>query len=99
MEKNDYIEIKITDQADDGQGIGHIDGQAVFVAGAVLGDRVRARVTKAKKNYAIAEAEEILERSPHRTEDACPYLAECGGCTYGALEYEAQLALKEEVAL
>ena len=51
MEKNDIIEIRITDMTSEGAGIGRAaDGTAVFVDGAVLGDLAEARVTKLKKN-------------------------------------------------
>nr|MCR4668249.1 TRAM domain-containing protein [Clostridia bacterium] len=52
MLKDEIIEIEITDQTDDGKGIGHAGGMAVFVSGAAAGDVVRARVTKVKKRYA-----------------------------------------------
>ena len=97
MEKKDLIKIDITDMAEDGSGIGHTeDGMAVFVNGAVFGDKVLAEITKAKKNFAFADAVEIIEKSPHREDEerVCPYIDECGGCAFGNLKYETQLELK-----
>ena len=60
MKKNDWIELDIDDLGTDGQGIGHKDGAAVFVDGALPGERVRAKVIALKKNYVVGKLEEIL---------------------------------------
>ena len=96
MLKDEIIEIGITDQTDDGKGIGHAGGMAVFVSGAAAGDVVRARVTKVKKRYAFAVCEEVLKPSPHRIKPMCPYLADCGGCAFGELSYEKELEIKRQ---
>ncbi|MBR3053920.1 MAG: 23S rRNA (uracil(1939)-C(5))-methyltransferase RlmD, partial [Firmicutes bacterium] len=96
MLKDEIIEIEITDQTDDGKGIGHAGGMAVFVSGAAAGDVVRARVTKVKKRYAFAVCEEVLKPSPHRIKPMCPYLADCGGCAFGELSYEKELEIKRQ---
>ena len=36
------------------------------------------------------------EPSADRIEAFCPYFGQCGGCAYGELSYDAQLALKEK---
>ena len=95
MEKNDIIEITIEDMLDDGRGFGRIDGQAVFVDGGVLGDRVHAQITKIKKSTIEARFLSISKPSPYRIEAACPYAAECGGCSLQELDYAAQLELKK----
>ena len=96
MEKGQICEIYIEDMSTEGQGIGKVDGLACFVKGAVLGDRVKAELTKVKKNYAFGRMTEITEPSEDRIEALCPYQEECGGCPLGKLSYEAQLALKEK---
>lgn len=102
MEKGQILEFTIEDMSNEGSGIGRAAGEGtdgsgivVFVNGAVVGDRVRARLVKVKKNYAIAALEEILEESEYRQEDTCPYMENCGGCSFGNLEYGTQLAVKE----
>ncbi len=94
MNKGDIIEIKITDMTDDGKGVGHFDGIAVFTDGAVIGDTVKAEVNKVKKNYSFASCLEIIEQSKYRRKDPCPYIKTCGGCAYGLLSHDAQLELK-----
>ena len=104
LDKAELVVVEIKDMAEDGAGIGHTEeGMAVFVNGAVFGDKVKARITKSKKNYAFADALEVLEPSPHRAKDSdatsvkvCKYIDECGGCAFGRLNYETQFKLKEK---
>ena len=95
MEKNQIIEIYIDDMSTDGNGIGRTDGQVVFVEGCVTGDKVRARITKPKKNYALADCVEIIEASVYRNDGFCQFAGDCGGCPLGDLKYEKQLEIKE----
>ena len=93
--KNDIVTIQIEDCGIDGEGIGKADGFTVFVKDAVIGDTVRAKIMKAKKNYGYGRLMEVLEPSPYRTEPKCPYARQCGGCQIQVLSYEQQLAFKE----
>ena len=70
------------------------DGRAVFVSGAVVGDRVRAVVDREEQRWAHATVLEVLDPSPHRTAPACPYAGVCGGCPWAHLSYEAQAVAK-----
>ena len=79
-----------------GQGVGRSNGLAVFVKSAVIGDVVTAELTKVKKNYAFGRLLAVEEPSTDRIEAFCPYFGQCGGCAYGELSYDAQLALKEK---
>ena len=96
MQKNDLIELTIEDMSVDGEGIGKYDGMAFFVKDAIVGDKIRARVTKLKKTYGYARVEEILEPSADRCEPRCALHKRCGGCQVQAMDYQAQLAFKEK---
>ena len=92
----DIIELNITDMDENGRGVGRADGMAVFAAGAVFGDMVKACVTEKRKNFALAETVEIVRRSESRArESTCPVSDVCGGCGLAVLSYEAELSLKE----
>ena len=109
VQKNQIYTVKITDMGTDGEGIGHLEetgqesnaggalrsGYTLFVKDAVMGDTVRARIVKAKKGYAYARLEEVLEPSPDRVEPVCVYARQCGGCQLQAVSYEKQLAFKD----
>ena len=80
-----------------GEGVAKIDRFPVFVKGALPGERIRARVLIAKKDYAVAKLTDILVSSPHRVQPPCPYFGKCGGCDLMHLDEEGQLAFKRNV--
>lgn len=94
MQKNDEIEIEITDMTDEGSGIGRFDGMAVFVPGTAVGDMAFVRVLKVKKTYAFGKLLKIIAPSPDRTENDCPSFPRCGGCVYRHISYSAELRIK-----
>ena len=95
LKKNEVYTVDITDMNFLGFGVAKIDGIAVFVSGTVTGDRARVKIIKTAKSYAIARCEELLTRSAHRTEDACPVSTACGGCAFRAVTYDYEKELKE----
>ncbi len=94
MNKNEIVTVTIEDLSRDGEGIGHIDGYTLFVKDALIGDTVRAKITRPKKNYAFARCEEVLTPSLDRCKAPCPAARRCGGCRLQEMNYEAQLAFK-----
>ncbi len=95
MKKNDEFVLKIEDMGAAGEGIGKYEGMAFFVKDALIGDKVRARVTKLKKTCGYARVMKILEPSPDRVEPVCAFHRVCGGCQIQALSYEKQLEFKQ----
>ena len=89
--RGDELELSVDRLAYGGAGVARAEGYVVFVRGAVPGDRVRARVTKAKRSFAEADVVEILEPSPDRIEPVAPH----PGAPWQVLPYERQLAEKE----
>ena len=94
--KNQIYEAEITDYTTEGQGIAHIEGCAVFVPNAIAGERVSVRITLARKTWATGKLVEILEKSPHRVNRACPVAKLCGGCAFWHMDYEEECRLKAD---
>ncbi|MBP3818990.1 MAG: 23S rRNA (uracil(1939)-C(5))-methyltransferase RlmD [Butyrivibrio sp.] len=94
-QKDDLLTVEITDIGNDGEGIGKVDGYTLFIKDAVIGDKVSAKIMKAKKNYAYAHLEKVLEPSVHRQEARCPIARQCGGCQLQNMTYERQLEFKQ----
>ena len=69
--KGEEVEVTIDSLAHGGAGVGRADGFVVFVRGAVPGDRVRARVEKAKRSFAEARASEIWSRARTASSRVC----------------------------
>ncbi|MHA7967399.1 23S rRNA (uracil(1939)-C(5))-methyltransferase RlmD [Paenibacillus sp. CAU 1782] len=80
----------------DGEGVGRANGFTLFVQGALPGEKVKASVTKMKKQYGYARLETILEVSPDRLEPPCAIYDECGGCQLQHMDYAAQLEWKRQ---
>ena len=95
FEKGDLLTVEITDIGTDGEGIGKIDGYTLFIKDAVIGDTVSVKIMKAKKNYAYAHLEKVIDPSEFRTEPKCPIARQCGGCQIQNMTYEKQLAFKQ----
>ena len=96
MKKNELVVVTIEDIGVNGEGIGKIDGYTLFVKDAVIGDRIEAKIMKAKKNYGYARLMRILEPSVDRVEARCPVARPCGGCQIQELSYQKQLEFKEK---
>ena len=96
LKKDDILELTIEDMGVDGAGIGKYAGVTLFVKDALIGDVVRAKVMKMKKNYGYARLEEIVSPSAFRVEPKCKQHRACGGCQIQALDYKKQLAFKEQ---
>ena len=95
MKKDDIIKVKIEDMGIDGAGIAKMDGFALFIKDAIIGDLVEAKIMKMKKSYGYARLMKILEPSPWRVEAKCPAARRCGGCQIQEMAYEEQLRFKE----
>jgi len=86
-----------------GDGLAHLPadekgrGKAVFIPFVLSGEKIEATLTEQKPGFARAQAESILERSPHRIEPDCPHFGRCGGCHYQYSSYEHQLEIKKEI--
>jgi 23S rRNA (uracil1939-C5)-methyltransferase len=94
--KDQELELSVDSLAYGGNGVARLNGFVVFVRRGLPGDRVRARVTKVKRNHAEALAVELLEPGPQRVDAPCAHFPACGGCRFQDLAYEAQTAAKED---
>src|SRR5678816_2266973 len=92
--RDQELELSIDSLAYGGNGVARLNGFVVFVRRGLPGDRVRARVTKVKRNHAEALAVDVLTPGPQRVDAPCAHYPACGGCRFQDLAYEAQLEAK-----
>jgi len=97
LRAGDVVEVTVEKGVYRGLGLARHEGQVVFVARALPGDRLRVRVETIGSGYANAVPEALLSPAPERRDSPCPYVPRCGGCAYQELAYPAQLRLKEAV--
>lgn len=95
--KNECYEIEITGVTSEGNGVGKVDGFALFVPETAIGDIVLVKVLKVLKNYGFAKVERIIKPSENRINVDCDCYTQCGGCSYRHISYEAELALKKDL--
>lgn len=91
------IELTIDDLSHDARGIAHRDGKAVFVSGALPGERIsvqRLHQGKAFDQGALTSLADIIERSSERTEPKCAHFGVCSGCSLQHLDSAAQIRYK-----
>ncbi|HEX7245815.1 MAG TPA: 23S rRNA (uracil(1939)-C(5))-methyltransferase RlmD [Solirubrobacterales bacterium] len=93
--RGEQLEAEVESLAFGGRGVARLEGQVVFIAGALPGDRVRAEITKAKRRFAEARAVELLRPSEERVAESCVHEGEpCPGAPWQGLPYERQLEEK-----
>jgi 23S rRNA (uracil1939-C5)-methyltransferase len=93
------FEIQIEGLTHDGRGVGRREGKAVFVAGALAGEIVRAEQTGRNRHYDEARTLEVIHASPDRVEPRCPHFGTCAGCVLQHLGQERQIEAKQHALL
>jgi 23S rRNA (uracil1939-C5)-methyltransferase len=81
----------------EGRGVARAEGKAVFIAGALPGERVEYTVHKRKSAYDAGALTRLLHESAARVSPRCPYVGTCGGCAMQHLDPRAQVAVKQRV--
>jgi tRNA/tmRNA/rRNA uracil-C5-methylase (TrmA/RlmC/RlmD family) len=99
MEPGAVEDVAVTGIAAGGDGVGRLaDGRAVFVRGALPGERVRLTVTEERNRFARGDLVEVLEAAAERVAAPCSRVAEgCGGCDWQHVAPAAQRVLKARI--
>lgn len=87
----------VTSLDHEGRGIARVEGKAIFIEGALPGERVEYRTHRSKPNYEQASVVRILRASAQRVSPRCEYFGTCGGCSVQHLDPVAQAAVKQRV--
>lgn len=93
MKKNEIVEVEITDLSYEAMGVGHVNGETVFVNNALPGEVVKAQILKDKKSYAFARISEIVKESPDRVKVPLRQYVQTG---LAHLKYDKQLEFKQK---
>ncbi len=96
LKKNQIYTADIVGWAHDGAGVARPGdgGRAVFVPGAIPGERWEIRIVKVTSGAVYGRGERCLLPSPDRIEPDCPAYPRCGGCALRHLNYEAEQRFK-----
>ncbi|MGN1272483.1 MAG: 23S rRNA (uracil(1939)-C(5))-methyltransferase RlmD [Lactobacillus sp.] len=94
MQKNQIVELEITDLSYEAMGVAHYEGMTVFVNNALPGEVVKAKILKVKKNFAFAKIEEIVKESPDRIKVKLNQWVQTGLASLAHIKYDKQLEFK-----
>jgi 23S rRNA (uracil1939-C5)-methyltransferase len=89
------LEIQSLDQ--EGRGVARREGKAIFVEGALPGERVTASVYRRKPTFELATAEVVHKAASSRVLPRCVYFGRCGGCALQHVDLPTQVAVKQRV--
>ncbi len=90
------LTLEVCDLAFGGEGVCRVENFVIFVPFTIPGEKITAKVTEVKRQYARAKLLRVLEVSPERVKPRCKYFGVCGGCQYQHVQYEAQLKYKHK---
>lgn len=91
------LDVRIEKAVYRGLGLARLDGQVLFVPRAFAGERWRVELVARERGYLRARPVALLESVAARRPAPCTHFADCGGCSYQELHYDAQLELKRVV--
>jgi len=90
--------LTIDRMATGGDGVGRLDGMAIFVPRTAPGDVVQVAVSRHAR-FGRGRVLQLLTPSPHRVEPPCPHYVtdRCGGCQLQHLDEAAQQAARRHL--
>ncbi len=91
------VEATIVGLTHDGHGIAALDGERVFVPGALPGEQALVSLERRRRRRSRVSLVEITAPAAERVEPPCEYFGRCGGCAVQHLSYDAQVRFKESV--
>ncbi|WP_291040325.1 class I SAM-dependent RNA methyltransferase [Herbiconiux sp.] len=103
--RNDLVELNIDNVAHGGVAVARLEGRVVFVADAIPGERVLARIADdSKSSFWRADTVEVVEASADRVPHVWPEAAldrapeqRAGGAEFGHISLPRQRELKADV--
>jgi len=90
------LEAHIESLTQDGRGVAHLNGKAVFIHGGLPGERVLFTYERIQRRYDEGRVHQVLSPSEDRVQPRCPHFGVCGGCSLQHLRDEHQIAYKQQ---
>jgi 23S rRNA (uracil1939-C5)-methyltransferase len=93
----DELQLLIEKMVYGGDGLGHADGNTVFVPYVLPGEEIHAETVSRKKKLIWAKPLEVGKPNAARVDPFCPHFRICGGCHYQHAAYRAQVQTKLDI--
>ena len=94
---SDQLQLLIEKMVYGGDGLGHTDGNTVFVPYVLPGEQIKAETVSRKKKLLWAKPLEIEKSHAERAKPFCPHFGSCGGCHYQHVNYDEQVRIKIDI--
>lgn len=94
--KNEQHPLRIEGYGSAGEGVARLEGQAVFVKGALAGEVCQVQLLKVGKSAAWGRVTQVLTPVPGRQSPDCPRYPRCGGCQLRHMTYAEELRFKQQ---
>ena len=97
--QKEFAELRLLSMGDFGDTVADFEDEPIQVFGGIVGEVVKARIYRYQrrgKNKINAIVSEVIEASPHRVNNPCPYFGPCSGCQWQHVSYDYQLELKRD---
>lgn len=96
VKKDEEITVEISDLAYGGDSIARYNNFTIFIPYGVPGDKVKAKITEVKKDFARGIILKILKQSTIYKKPECSLFGLCGGCDWMNIVYTEQCRYKEK---
>jgi 23S rRNA (uracil1939-C5)-methyltransferase len=80
-----------------GRGISYYNNKIIFIPNSLPNEEVEVEITKENSKYYEGKVINIIKPSLNRVLPKCPYINDCGGCTFMHLNYTDQIEYKRNV--
>ena len=94
IKKNELYTVVIESYSSDAYGVCRINGRAVFVPGALVGESWEVKIVKVTSTTIYAKPLQRLDTSPQRILPNCSSYGICGGCDTCHMSYAEELRFK-----
>ena len=98
--QKEFAKLRLLSMGDFGDTVADFEDEPIQVFGGIVGEVVKARIYRYQrrgKNKINAIVSEVIEASPHRVNNPCPYFGPCSGCQWQHVSYDYQLELKRDM--
>lgn len=94
--KERLLTLHIDNLTSDGQGVARRQRDVYFVAGALPGETVEVSLQGRRKQVWQTRLLRVVEAAEQRVNARCPHYQRCGGCDIQHMDYDAQVAFKQQ---
>ena len=90
------MEVKIEKLDNYGRGIAYINNKICFIDNALPNEIVDVSIIEEHKKYSTGKLNTIIDPSPIRIQEECPYSNICGGCSLNHICYNEENRFKKD---